>query len=154
MEDTKMSEAATQITLIGIKLATIGMEFTFNGPTPECETCKLRNTCMNLEPDRRYRVLGIRGELVHECPIHEAGVRAVEVTESPIISALDARKAFPGSKIVYEPVECEEPECRMYEICHASGLKPGEKYTIVDVVGESPEDCPKGNVLKLVELKR
>jgi uncharacterized protein len=154
MEDTKMSEAATQITLIGIKLATIGMEFTFNGPTPECETCKLRNTCMNLEPDRRYRVLGIRGELVHECPIHESGVRAVEVTESPIIAALDARKAFPGSKIVFEPVECDVSGCRMYEICHPTGLKPGEKYTIVDVVGESPEDCQKGNVLKLVELKR
>jgi len=149
-----MSEAATQITLIGIKLATIGMEFTFNGPTPECEACKLRNTCMNLEPERRYRVLGIRGELVHDCPIHESGVRAVEVTESPIISALDARKAFPGSKIVFEPVDCEESDCRMYEICHPSGLKSGEKYTIVEVVGESPEDCPRGNVLKLVELKR
>jgi uncharacterized protein (UPF0179 family) len=76
-----MSEASTQITLIGTKLATVGMEFTFNGSTPECETCKLRNTCMNLEPARRYRVLGTRGELIHECPIHEAGVRAVEVTE-------------------------------------------------------------------------
>ena len=48
-----MSEASTQITLIGIKLATIGMEFTFNGPTPDCDTCKLRNTCMNLEPDQK-----------------------------------------------------------------------------------------------------
>jgi uncharacterized protein len=149
-----MPEAATQITLIGTKLATIGMEFTFNGPTPECDTCKLRNTCMNLEPTRRYRVLGVRGELVHDCPIHEAGVRAVEVTESPIIAALDARKAFAGSKISFEPMACEETSCRMYEICHPTGLKAGEKCTIVDVVGESPEDCLRGNVLKLVELKR
>ena len=86
-----MSEASTQITLIGTKLATIGMEFTFIGATPECDTCKLRNTCINLEPTRRYRVMGTRGELVHDCPIHEAGVRAVEVAESPIIAAFDAR---------------------------------------------------------------
>ncbi len=149
-----MSEASTQITLIGIKLATIGMEFTFNGPTPECETCKLRNTCINLEPNRRYRVLGVRGELVHECPIHEAGVQAVEVAESPIIAAFDARKAFPGSKIVFEPVRCDRTECSMYEICHPAGLKEGERYTIVEVVGEAPEECPRGNVLKLVEFRR
>jgi uncharacterized protein (UPF0179 family) len=149
-----MSEASTQITLIGTKLATIGMEFTFNGPTPECETCKLRNTCINLEPQRRYRVLGVRGELVHECPIHEAGVRAVEVAESPIIAAFDARKAFPGSKIVFEPVKCDQADCSMYEICHPAGLREGEKYTIVEVVGEAPEECPRGNVLKLVEFRR
>lgn len=149
-----MSEAATQITLIGIKLATVGMEFTFNGPTPECDTCKLRNTCINLEPNRRYRVLGVRGELVHECPIHEAGVRAVEVTESPIIAAFDARKAFPGSKVVFEAVKCDNKGCSMYEICHPIGLREGERYTVVEVVGESPEDCPRGNVLKLVEFKR
>ncbi len=149
-----MSEAATQITLIGIKLATVGMEFTFNGPTPECDTCKLRNTCINLEPNRRYRVLGVRGELVHECPIHEAGVRAVEVTESPIIAAFDARKAFPGSKVVFEAVKCDNKECSMYEICHPLGLKEGERYTVVEVVGEAPEECSRGNVLKLVEFKR
>ena len=74
-----MSEASTQIMLIGTKLASICLVFTFVGPTPECETCKLRNTCINLEPSRRYRILGTRGELVHDCPIHEAGVRAVEV---------------------------------------------------------------------------
>jgi hypothetical protein len=149
-----MTEASTQITLIGTKLATIGMEFTFNGPTPECESCKLRNTCINLEPTRRYRVLGVRGELIHDCPIHEAGVRAVEVAESPIIAAFDARKAFPGSKIVFEPARCDHADCSMYEICHPAGLREGERCTIVEVVGEAPEECPRGNVLKLVEFKR
>jgi uncharacterized protein (UPF0179 family) len=149
-----MTEASTQITLIGTKLATIGMEFTFNGPTPECESCKLRNTCINLEPKRRYRVLGVRGDLIHECPIHEAGVRAVEVAESPIIAAIDARKAFPGSKIVFEAARCDYADCSMYEICHPAGLRDGERCTIVEVVGEAPEECPRGNVLKLVEFKR
>lgn len=149
-----MSEPTTQITLIGTRLANIGMEFIFRGPTPECDTCKLRNTCMNLEPERRYRVLGIRGELIHECPIHEEGVRAVEITESPIIAAVDSRKSFAGSKIVFEPVECDEPGCSMFEICHPTGLRSGDRCTIVEVVGEAPEECPRGNVLKLVELRR
>ncbi len=149
-----MSEAATQITLIGTKLANIGMEFIFKGPTPECDTCKLRNTCMNLEPDRRYRILGIRGELVHDCPIHEDGVRAVEITESPIIAAMDSRKAFAGSRIVFEPMNCDKTDCPMYEVCHPIGLKEGDRCTIAEVMGESPEDCLKGWSLKLVELKR
>ena len=149
-----MSEASTQITLIGTKLAMVGMEFTFIGSTPECDTCKLRNTCINLEPARKYRVLGIRGELVHECPIHEAGVRAVEVAESPVIAALDARKAFPGSKIVFEPIQCDNKECAMFEICHPTGIRAGDRCTIVEVVGEAPEECLKGNALKLVELRR
>jgi uncharacterized protein (UPF0179 family) len=109
---------------------------------------------MNLEPGRRYRILGVRGELVHDCPIHEEGVRAVEITESPIISSLDSRKAFAGSKIAFEPLECDESECAMFDICHPSGLKAGDRYTIVEVVGEAPEDCPRGYSLKLVELKR
>jgi uncharacterized protein (UPF0179 family) len=33
-------------------------------------------------------------------------------------------------------------------------MKDGERLTIVDVVGESPEDCAHGYSLKLVELKR
>ncbi len=149
-----MSEATTQITLIGTRLATIGMEFVFNGPTTECETCKLRNTCTNLERGRRYRVLGLRGELIHECPLHDSGVKAVEVTESPIIVAIDVRKAFAGSKMILEPPNCEEYNCSMYEICHPVGLKEGDRCTIVDVVGEAPEECPQGHSLKLVELRR
>jgi hypothetical protein len=78
----------------------------------------------------------------------------VEVTESPIIAALDSRKAFPGSKIVFEPIKCDIADCRMFEICHPQGLKDEERLTIVDVVGESPEDCQKGYAIKLVELRR
>ena len=77
---------------------------------------KLRNTCINLEPTRRYRVMGTRGELVHDCPIHEAGVRAVGS-----IAAFDARKAFPGSKIVFEPMRCDQEDCSMFDMCHPSG---------------------------------
>jgi len=149
-----MSEATTQITLIGTKLATIGMEFIFEGPTSECENCKLKNTCTGLEPGRRYRVLGLRGDLLHECPIHEEGVRAVEVIESPIIAAIDSRKAFAGSKTVLELPKCGNENCPMYELCHPVGLKEGDRCTIVEVVGESPEECSQGYKLKLVELKR
>jgi len=99
-------------------------------------------------------VLGTRGELVHDCPIHEAGVRAVEVAESPIIAAFDARKAFPGSKIVFEAVKCDQADCSMYDMCHPAGIKDGERCTIVEVVGEAPEECPRGSVLKLVEFRR
>jgi len=43
------------ITLIGVGVAKIGTEFVFNGPVNECETCKLKNTCLNLDVGRRVQ---------------------------------------------------------------------------------------------------
>lgn len=148
-----MAEAETVVTLLGVKLARIGEEFVFIGGTSECEACKLKNTCLNLEAGRKYRVVNRREGIQHECAVHDSGVCPVEVVEAPIIAAIDARRAFAGSKISYEPVKCEKT-CRLHDLCHPEGVKAGEKYTISNVLGEAPEPCRFGYALKLVELKK
>ena len=72
-----MPRGNARITLIGVGLAKVGVEFVFNGPTNECETCKLKNTCLNLDIGRRYRIVSVRGNMKHDCELHYIGVKAV-----------------------------------------------------------------------------
>jgi uncharacterized protein (UPF0179 family) len=149
-----MLKGNASITLIGVGLAKIGTEFVFNGPVNECETCKLKNTCLNLGVGRRYRIVTVRGNMKHDCALHDIGVKAVEVVESPSVVAIDSKNAFVGSRILFKPNECEVSDCKIYELCHPDGLVREEKYTITEVLGETPDKCPEGKSLKLVELKR
>ena len=148
-----MAKGNASITLIGVGVAKIGTEFVFNGPVNECETCKLKNTCLNLDVGRRYRIVTVRGNVKHDCALHDLGVKAVEVVESPSIVAIDAKNAFVGSKILYKQNECEVFDCKIYELCHPDGVRE-ERLTISAVLGDAPQACPGGKSLKLVELKR
>ncbi len=149
-----MAKGSSSITLIGVDLAKTGLEFIFNGPAAECEACKFKNTCLNLGIGRKYRITGTRSATEHKCALHDVGVKAVEVVESPNVVAIDSKKAFSGSKIVYKQSECESAECTIYDVCHPSGIEPGEKLVIATVIGDLPEACVEGKSLKLVELKR
>jgi uncharacterized protein len=149
-----MPKGTASITLIGVSLAKTGTEFVFNGPANECETCKLKNTCLNLDVGRRYKIVAVRGNMRHDCALHDIGVKAVEVVESPSVVAIDSKNAFIGSRILYRQNECEVFNCNIYELCHPDGLAREEKYTISQVLGDAPGRCPEGKSLKLVELKR
>ncbi len=142
------------ITLIGTKLAKVGNEFIFKGVTKECEPCKLNKTCLNLNPGSRYRITDLRTGGKLECFIHDSGVCAVEVVETPIIMSIESRKAIKGSKIIYETPACNLANCSNYRLCFPSGLKHGDKFTIINVVGEISEHCEKGHALKVVEVNR
>ncbi|MHA1806266.1 MAG: UPF0179 family protein [Candidatus Thorarchaeota archaeon] len=141
------------ITLIGTRLSKVGNEFIFYGPTPECENCKLKNTCNNLEIGRRYRIVSVRNEQVHACALHDTGVYAVDVIPAPTIVLVKSEMAFNGSKIVYEPPDCDEVDCPEYDRCHPEGLKIGDKYTIVEVLKEESPKCMKGYSMRAVVLK-
>ena len=138
------------ITLIGSRLAKPGVEFVYRGAVADCEKCKLKNSCINLEKDKKYKVVTIRNGLDLECLVHDECVHAVVVSLCPVIVAIESRKAFNGSKLVYESPQCEK-ECPAFEECHPQGLANGEKYTISDVFGDVI-DCQKGLTLKKVEL--
>ncbi|OEU64594.1 MAG: hypothetical protein BA870_04595 [Desulfuromonadales bacterium C00003094] len=148
-----MMELDSTITLIGVRLAKVGLEFIFKGPAPECEECRFKNSCMNLSTGRKYRIVNVRTSTQHSCYVHDEGVQAVEVVESPIISAIESKKAFKGSKVVFEPPSCKRGECTIYDLCHPVGVEFGDKCTISEVIGDTPEECAKGLSLKVVELK-
>lgn len=119
---------------------------------PECKKCRLKNTCLNLEPGRRYRVERIRSKDIHECFLHDSGVLAVDVSRAPITTTVESRKAVEGAKIMYEPVKCGKRECGVYETCHPEGLLKGDKCKIVEVLESLDSGCEAGNSLKKVRL--
>jgi uncharacterized protein (UPF0179 family) len=148
-----MPESSRTITLIGIKLAKPGTQFIFRGSPAECDKCKLKNVCLNLDKNKKYEVVAVRNGNDHECLLHDTSVRAVEVISCPVIVSIESRKAFNGSKIVFEEPKCETA-CKSYAQCHPQGLVSGEKYTIAVVLDEAPGACEKGLILKKVELRQ
>ncbi len=150
-----MTESDTKITLIGSRLAREGLEFIFKGEMPECKKCRLKNTCLNLEPGRRYKVVRIKSQDIHECFLHDSGgVLAVDVSRAPITTSVESRKAVQGgAKIMYEPAKCGKRECAEYETCHPEGLiKGGDKCKIVEVLESLDSKCEAGISLKKVKL--
>ena len=142
------------VTLIGASLAKEGEEFFFVGVPEKCEKCKLKNTCMNLTVDRRYRIEQVRDKMKHDCCIHEGGVCVVEVIEPPIRVAIEAKYAFKKSKIVFESFDCGEKDCELYAYCHPTGLIAGDRCIILDVINGVTGECKKERALKIVDVQR
>ncbi len=146
-------EENTTITLIGTKLAKIGEEFIFKGAAKDCEICKLNKTCLGLNIGSRYRIINLRNGGKLECTVHDCGVCAVEVVEAPVIMTIESRKAVGGSKLLYEPA-CSILNCVNYSFCNPPALKKGDKFTIINVIGELSEPCERGYSLKVAEVAR
>jgi len=142
----------TKITLIGTHLARPGLEFVYQGPLPECENCKVRKACHNLQAGRRYRIMAVRSASRHDCPVHRDGACAVDVIESPLVALVNADMAIVNSTIHYT-TGCSKIECRSHELCSPDGIIEGERYVIGEVLGNAPDVCERGRILKLVELR-
>jgi uncharacterized protein (UPF0179 family) len=147
-----MVQSKPKITLIGIHLATPGMEFIYEGELQECETCKVRKACNNLLPGRRYRITEVRKGSRHECVVHREATCAVNVVEAPLIALVSADMAIPNSTIQYF-TSCNRTECRSFELCRPDGIIESERYLIGEILGNAPEPCERGRILKLVELR-
>ncbi|MHC1626542.1 MAG: UPF0179 family protein [Methanoculleaceae archaeon] len=145
-------EKKRRVTLIGEILARPGLEFIYEGKPEECRDCRLKKACHNLEPGRKYRVVGVRNTASHDCPLHAGKAVAVEVEEAPVIALISAELAIPNSCITFRYL-CHEKECRGYELCHPDGIIEGEKYLVGEVLGNNPDICLKNHSMKLVELR-
>lgn len=141
------------ITLIGSRVAKEGEDFIFLGESRECQKCKLKRTCLNLESGRRYKVMKVRNDTVHDCFIHDGGVLAVEVESSPVLAAIDSKKAIVGAKISYEKPKCEEYDDAVYDLMNPEGVKDKDKCTVVKVLESIDGESVSGCSLKKVELK-
>jgi uncharacterized protein (UPF0179 family) len=147
-----MSEGKPKVTLIGANLAKPGLEFIYEGELPECESCRVRRACNNLEPGRKYRIVGIRSSSRHECQVHIGGTLAIDVVEAPIVALIGSDMAIVNSKVQYE-FSCSKTDCRSRELCRPEGIIEGEKYVVREILGNAPDVCEKGRALKLVELR-
>ncbi|MDO9550124.1 MAG: UPF0179 family protein [Methanoregula sp.] len=146
-----MSETKTKVTLMGTVLAKPNVEFIYEGEVPECDTCKVKKACHNLQKGRKYRIVTVR-TTHHDCAVHLNGATAVEVMEAPITALINADMAIINSKIKPE-LSCNKSDCRSFPLCRPDGVTDGEKYIVVDVLGNASDICDKGRALKLVELR-
>lgn len=141
-----------KVTLVGELNAKEGSEFVFEGLQSRCESCQFSRTCGSLKPGRSYEVTSLREGRVQKCPLHEGGVKAVEVEETAIEAAVPSRKAVEGSKVsVSPPSRCPE-DCPNWGLCHVSGAD-GEKLGVQEVLGSPPAPCPLDIDLTTVKLK-
>ena len=146
-----MTESKTKVTLMGTVLAKPNLEFIYEGEVAECDTCKVKKACHNLQKGRKYRIVTVRSTH-HDCAVHLNGATAVEVTEATITALINADMAMINSKIKPE-LSCNKSDCRSFPLCRPDGVTDGEKYIVVDVLGNASDICDKGRALKLVELR-
>jgi uncharacterized protein (UPF0179 family) len=146
-----VTDAKTKVTLVGTVLAKQGVEFIYEGEAAECDTCKVKKACNNLQIGRKYRIVSVRSTH-HECMVHLNGATAVEVLEAPITALINADMAIVNSKIKID-LSCNKSDCRSYPLCRPDGVVDGEKYIVIDVLGNASDICPKGRALKLVDIK-
>ena len=146
-----MTETKTKVTLMGTVLAKPNVEFIYEGEVAECGTCKVKKACHNLQRGRKYRIVTVRSTH-HDCAVHLNGATAVEVMEAPITALINADMAMINSKIKPE-LSCNKSDCRSFPLCRPDGITEGEKYIVIDVLGNASDICDKGRALKLVELR-
>ena len=146
-----MAEAKTKVTLVGTVLAREGLEFIYEGEIAACDSCKVKKACNNLQKGRKYRIVTVRSTH-HDCAVHFNGTTAVEVMEAPITMLITPEMAIINSKIKPE-LSCNKSDCRSFSLCRPEGVVDGEKYTVIDVIGNAPDICDKGRSLKLVEIR-
>lgn len=142
------------VTLIGTRLASVGTEFVYRGEAPACEGCAYRDQCLNLTPDRRYRVVDVReGARTLECGVHDTGVTAVEVEPAPIKANVDESVAYAGSKASLSG-PCPHTDCPSHPYCEPIGVDFDEDYRIAEVVGDPPHEyCMLDRDLRLVTFE-
>jgi uncharacterized protein (UPF0179 family) len=141
------------ITLIGNNLAEKGLKFMHYGAASQCDKCRFKTTCIeSLEEGRIYRIVDVKNT-EHPCMVHDSGkVNVVEVEKAVIKAAINSKRAFEGSNIVFNPPECDE-DCSLRELCFPEGLYPEDKCKIAKKMGKPGEKCPKGLNLSVVMLK-
>lgn len=137
------------ITLIGTSLAKKGLVFTFYGGSNKCESCRFKRTCLNLEKGRKYKITSVK-RVTHKCPLHKDGrVQTIEVEPATIRTAIETKKAYKGSTIIFRTPDCEK-DCENYDICHPEGLYNDDKCQIEEIGPEVV--CKNGNNLTEVIL--
>jgi uncharacterized protein (UPF0179 family) len=137
------------ITLISDSQAKEGNRFYYVGVQPECEDCKLKKVCHNLEKGSMYEITGARDQ-THECALNEDKVRVVEIKKVPQRSAVPRKSAIEGSVITFQMPQCGRLDCINYGACHSSGLENGRKYSVIEIEGNA--DCSIGQDLMMVKL--
>jgi Uncharacterized protein conserved in archaea len=144
--------AASKITVIGERLAKPGNTFFFLKEQEECQKCKIKGTCLNLDPGRKYQIISVRNNTLLNCSLHDGGVLAVNVKNAPIDAYIDSKKAIVGSKISYEPIQNGRngpDQSDDADLFNPKGLEKGDKCVVKEIFESIEKD---GKTYKRVSL--
>lgn len=126
------------VTLIGEDIADEGREFVYSGESPACAECPYRRQCLNLEPDRPYRITSVReGAQSLPCGVHHGNVVAVEVEPATVTVNVPERQALTGNKTSLAG-PCPHLDCPSHRYCVPEGLDLDAEYRIAEVRGNPP----------------
>ena len=147
-----MGQTKKIITIVGEKQARLGFGFIYTGPSSACKGCNFSKVCLEkLEEGHIYEVAVTRDKEI-PCKVHADRARVVEVIEVDIPLAMDKKDIFEGATIVFNREDCGDKNCSNSKICHPIGLKDGEKYKIIKVLG--PISCSLQKSLVAVQARR
>jgi hypothetical protein len=147
-----MREDKTAVTLIGVGQAKVGSVFIHRGPGSKCEECRYSRICVeSLEPERAYRIIRVREKTLH-CDMYEAEMQVVEVVEAEVPATAPSKQAISGAIITFYTPGCNEYSCENFELCFPTGLRDGDRCTVVEV--KDRIRCPQGLALRRVLLRR
>ena len=144
--------AVSKITVIGNRLAKPGNTFFFLKEQEECQKCKIRGTCLNLDAGRKYQIVSIRNNTLLNCGLHDGGVIAVNVKNAPINAYIDSKKAITGSKISYDPIQTDRTDSEKSDeddLFNPKGLEKGDKCLVKEIFESIEKD---GKTYKRVSL--
>jgi uncharacterized protein (UPF0179 family) len=152
LNESAAKKEGTVMTLVGQRQARENFTFIHQGSAAECQKCQLFTVCMkNLVTNRLYRIVRVH-DRSFPCPMHEDGVRLVEVEEPEIRVAIDCRHFFEGAIVKFVPIKCKRQNCSNFEVCNPVGLTEGDRCRIEKSFG--PISCPRGQKLVLASLRR
>jgi len=137
------------ITGIGKLQAKEGYEYSYLGPSHECDSCKYKNACITLEIGKKYKITKVR-DITHDCPVHYSEIKIVEVEKVKDILIVE-RTQLTGSIIKFVPYPCTHVECQYWSICRGVGITPNTSFKITSI--ETPIECPIGRSLKKVVVE-
>ncbi|MBD3185939.1 hypothetical protein GF325_03835 [Candidatus Bathyarchaeota archaeon] len=145
------------VTLALEENARVGKEFVHDKVPSECRSCKLFQICMgNLKKGREYKIVKIKENISHQCPLYKKQLLVVKVKEKPLIVAFPIRKSFPGMLIKFHPTPCSERKCKYYENCNpARNVIPmGMPVKTLKILCNIKEECKYGHNLSLVQVSK
>jgi len=128
------SKTKKDLTLISLSKAKKGYTFIYQGLAEECLKCPLLKVCHNLKPGKSYTIIEVR-DRIFDCKLIGGKVCLVEVMPASLKVNIMQKFAIENAIIEFNPQECKNIQCEMFNECVPQALQAGLKCKIIKICG-------------------